>query len=161
MIVTIGGYKGTETRELSKLLALETGMKYIGEEEIEKRISGESEEERSEKRKEEIMREGEKEETIIEHVLSGLMLENAEAKVFLLSGKKMRARRISEKEGVEMDQAIERIEAMDKEIRDDYLKYYGVNLLDLKDYDLVLNVDKLDRESAVKIIKKYIEKIKK
>lgn len=161
VIVTIGGYKGTETRELSKLLALETGIKYVGEEEIEKRVSGESEEERGGKLKEEIIKEGEKEETIVEHLLGGLLLENADARVFLLSGKKMRARRIAEKEKIEMNEAVERIETMDKEIRDNYLRQYGVNLLELKNYDLVLNVDKLDRESTVKIIKKYIEKIKK
>ena len=42
MIITLTSYPGTETKELSKLLALQVGLRYFSAQEIKKRIAVET-----------------------------------------------------------------------------------------------------------------------
>ncbi|MFH1694990.1 MAG: hypothetical protein ABH850_01000 [Candidatus Micrarchaeota archaeon] len=42
MIITITSYPGTETKELSKLLALQVGLRYFSAQEIKKRLAVET-----------------------------------------------------------------------------------------------------------------------
>ena len=85
MIITITSYPGTETKELSKLLALQAGLRYFSANEIKKRIAIETnmpiekiqEEEFTEKIKQIIEQEAKKNDIIIDHTLAAWTINNA------------------------------------------------------------------------------------
>jgi predicted cytidylate kinase len=169
MIITITSYEGTETKELSKLLALQAGLRYFSANEIKKRIAVETgvptekikEEEFTEKIKQIIEGEAKKNDIIIDHALAAWTINNADLKVFLKSYKKTRAKKMSEKQKIPLKEAIEEIELKEREQEKSLLNNYGINIYDLQVYDLVINIDKLDQDSTIGIIKKYMEKMHK
>jgi len=169
MIITITSYPGTETKELSKLLALQAGLRYFSANEIKKRIAIETnmpiekiqEEEFTEKIKQIIEQEAKKNDIIIDHALAAWTINNADLKVFLKSYSKVRAKIMSEKEKIPMGDSMEQIELKEKEQEKNFLNNYGINIYDLQVYDLVINIDKLDQDRVIGIIKKYLEKMHK
>ncbi len=169
MIITVTSYPGTETKELSKLLALQVGLKYFSANEIKKRIAVETnlpiekikEEEFTEKIKQIIEGESKKNDIIIDHLLAAWTINNADLKVFLKSHNKARAKKMSEKKKIPVGNALDEIEMQEKEQERNFLNNYGINIYDLQVYDLVINSDKLDQDSVIGIIKKYLEKMHK
>lgn len=169
MIITITSFPGTETKELSKLLALQVGLRYFSANEIKKRIAVETnlpiekvkEEEFTEKIKQIIEQEAKKNDIIVDHTLGAWTINNADLKVFLKSYKKVRAKTISEKQKIPMGEALETIEMKEREQEKNFLNNYGINIYDLQVYDLVVNIDKLKQDSIIGIIKKYLEKMHK
>ena len=169
MIITITSYPGTETKELSKLLALQVGLRYFSAKEIKKRIAVETnlpiekikEEEFTEKIKQIIEQESKKNDIIIDHTLGAWTINNADLKVFLKSYKKVRAKKISEKQKIPLGDALEQVESEEREQEKSFLNNYGINIYDLQVYDLVINIDKLDLDNIIGIIKKYLEKMHK
>ncbi|MFH1664372.1 MAG: (d)CMP kinase [archaeon] len=169
MIITITSYPGTETKELSKLLALQTGLRYFSANEIKKRIAVETnlpiekiqEEDFTEKIKQIIEQEAKNNDIIIDHTLAAWIINNADLKVFLKAYKKTRAKKMSEKLKIPMGDSLEDIELKEKEQEKNFLNNYGINIYDLQVYDLMINTDKLDEESVIGIIKKYLEKMHK
>ena len=63
-----------------------------------------------------------------------------------------------QKQELSREEAVEVIERVDK-MRENYIqRYTGRSRYDLRNYDLVLNVDDLTEEDAVNLILKYIKK---
>ena len=60
-----------------------------------------------------------------------------------------------------MGEALESIEMKEREQEKNFLNNYGINIYDLQVYDLVLNIDKLEQDNIIGIIKKYLEKMHK
>ncbi|MFH1694991.1 MAG: cytidylate kinase family protein [Candidatus Micrarchaeota archaeon] len=81
--------------------------------------------------------------------------------MFLKSYKKVRAKTMSEKQKIPVGDALEEIELKEKEQEKSFLNNYGINIYDLQVYDLVINMDKLNQDSTIGIIKKYLEKMHK
>ncbi len=62
------------------------------------------------------------------------------------------------KQELTREQAVEVIERVDK-LRENYIqRYTGRSRYDLRNYDMVLNVDDLTEEDAVNLILKYVKK---
>jgi len=169
MIITIAALPGTESREISKMLALQSGMRCISSEEIKTRIAVElnlqkekiKEEEHSEKVKNLIMQEAKKGDAVIDHITGSWLAGNADLKIFLNSSKKSRAKMLSEKEKIPLSEALEKIELQEKDFARQTLNNYGVNVFELEGQDLVLNMDKLGKEGTIAVINKFMEKMKK
>ncbi len=68
---------------------------------------------------------------------------------------------MSEKEKIPVGEALEKIEMKEIEQEKSFLNNYGINIYDLQVYDLVINTDKLDQDSIIGLIKKYLEKMHK
>lgn len=69
-----------------------------------------------------------------------------------------RVHRVMDRQGLTEAEAAETIRKVD-EMRENYVKHYtGVSRYDVRNYDLVLNMDTLTEEDAVEIIMAYIEK---
>ncbi len=170
MIVAISGSYGIETKELSKLLALQFGLKYVSRKDIKMKLAVDSNQtveevnewKNAEKIKQIILGEAKKNDVIIDYPISSWILGNdASVKVFLQGSKKIKAKKIAEKEKIPLGEALEKLEVNEKAEANNVLDGFGINVYDLEIYDLIINVDKLSMDGVVELIKKYIEKMKK
>lgn len=78
--------------------------------------------------------------------------------IFITASKEHRIERVMKKQELTREQAVEVIERVDS-MRENYIqRYTGRSRYDLRNYDMVLNVDDLTEEDAVNLILKYIKK---
>lgn len=77
--------------------------------------------------------------------------------VFITASMEHRIARVMRKQGLTREQAVEVIERVDK-MRDNYIKRYtGKSRYDVRNYNLVINVDELTEEEAADLILSYIK----
>jgi len=169
MILTVTGLPGTDTKNLCKSLALQLGVKYLSKEKIIEKIArGKKEEieanalseEFVKKLKELVAKEGKQDHIILDWSVAAWVLNEAELKVFVLSKKKLRALELTRTKKLPFIEAKQEIEELEEEQRRDFLHLLGVNVHDLKGFDLVINSDKLDQESVLQVILKYLKNLK-
>jgi cytidylate kinase len=78
--------------------------------------------------------------------------------IFITASKEARVKRIMEKQGVSREDAIHVIETLD-EGRDNYVKRFtDLSRYDMRNYDLILDMDYLTEDEAVEKILAFIEK---
>lgn len=78
--------------------------------------------------------------------------------VFITASREHRVARVSRKQNLTAEQAALLIDKLDKD-RENYIKSYaGVSRYDLRNYQLVLNMDNLSEDDAVALILKFIGK---
>src|SRR3989338_9682605 len=106
MIVTISGLPGTDAREICKQIALEFNLQYVSLEQIGKGIALPGNAARVSEMLKAAMH---KKNCIVEHALSGIMLSNADAKIFLLSFRLNRAKMLSERAKIKFEDALRKI----------------------------------------------------
>lgn len=75
-------------------------------------------------------------------------------KVWLDVSEEIRARRISNREGIELQEALEHLKKRDADNRARYKKVYGIDILDHSKFDLVI---KVTYEKPDQIVEKIIE----
>lgn len=98
---------------------------------------------------------------ITDSIIAGKQLKNA-VKIFLNSARKARAKNISETEKITLPAALEKIEEEEKNISKTLSKagleseYFNV-----EEFDLVLNIDRLNEDSIITLVEKFLEKIQK
>ncbi|MEM0359813.1 MAG: cytidylate kinase family protein [Candidatus Diapherotrites archaeon] len=171
MILAITGLPGTDTRNLCKSLALQLGIKYLPKEKIlektleEKKGGGKKEEtelseEFVQKLRQAILAEAKQDHIIIDWGLATWVLNEADLKVFILSKQKNRAMEITKAKKIPFVEAKQELEEMEEEERKKLLHFLGVNIHDLKYFDLVINADKLEMEGITAIIMKFMKNFK-
>lgn len=80
--------------------------------------------------------------------------------VFITASMEHRIERVMRKQNLTREQAVEVIERVDK-MRDNYIKRYtGKSRYDVRNYNLVINVDELSEEEAADLILAYIKNTK-
>jgi cytidylate kinase len=80
--------------------------------------------------------------------------------VFITASMEHRIERVMRKQNLTREQAVEVIERVDK-MRDNYIKRYtGKTRYDVRNYQLVINVDDLTEEEAADVILAYIKNTK-
>lgn len=78
--------------------------------------------------------------------------------IFITASREHRIERVSRKQNLSPEQAGILIDKIDKD-RDNYIKSYaGVSRYDLRNYQLVINMDNLSEDDAVALILKFIGK---
>lgn len=78
--------------------------------------------------------------------------------VFITASKEHRVERVARKQGLTTEQAAILIDKIDRD-RENYIrKFAGMSRYDLRNYQLVLNMDNLTEDQAVDLILKYIGK---
>jgi cytidylate kinase len=79
-------------------------------------------------------------------------------KVWLKASKKVRARRMSERDGISIDKALRVVEVRDRENKDLYKKLYGYEFEeDLKVFHLVIDTENMEPEAVARVIITYAE----
>ncbi|PIU21833.1 MAG: hypothetical protein COT15_00205 [Candidatus Diapherotrites archaeon CG08_land_8_20_14_0_20_34_12] len=172
MIITITGWPGTNTRNICKLLALQLGLRYLTEEKIKEDIVKEHnilpEELDSKLGKEEFIeavnntfKKQTGENIITDYALASWLVNSAELKVFLESKENNRVKRMVISQEMPLIVAKNMIRTEEDERKKKYLYEYGINIFDMQNFDIVINIDKLDNDGIIALIKKYLEKMKK
>ncbi len=168
MILTVTGQPGTNTRNLCKILALQLGIKYLPREKIIEKIASEEKRSKEEteasaleegfvkKLKELVAKESRQDHVILDWGVAAWVLSEADLRVFVLSKKKSRAKELTRMKKMPFIEAKKEIEERDEEERKSLLAL-GVNVHDLKTFDLVINADKLDAEGIPPVILKYLK----
>ncbi|MCX6801755.1 MAG: cytidylate kinase family protein [Candidatus Diapherotrites archaeon] len=169
MILTVTGLPGTDTRNLCKSLSLQLGIKYLPKETIIEKISAEEKKDREkaeadvlseefvQKLRAFILNEAKQDHLIVDWGLATWLMNEADLKVFVLSKEKNRALEMTRVKKVPFVEAKQEMEKMEEEERKNLLHLLGVNVHDLKYFDLVINADKLDMEGITGIIMKFMK----
>jgi cytidylate kinase len=85
------------------------------------------------------------------------LLEQADLSVYLYASAKIRARRISRREGTQWRQSLQDIEVRDSRDRNRYLKLYGMDIDNYDFADLVVNTEQGDQFYVVDRIVEALE----
>lgn len=172
MIICLSGLPGTNTADISKLLALQLGIKYLPKDTIIKKISKLSKkalqeveqevasEEFVEMLRELLLSEAKKDHVIIDWPLACWVMSEAELKVFLYSAPKQRAEKVIKKEKVPLSDARQKISEEEQKLRQNMFKLLGINIYDVKNFDLAVNVDKVGMEGTASVIIRYLKNAK-
>ncbi len=173
MIICLSGLPGSNTSSISKSLALQLGMKYMPKEVILKKIASQVKKDIAEleqeiasetfvkKLRELILKEAKNNNVILDWPLACWVMNEAELKVFLYSSAKRRAEKVVKREKLPFSDAKERIEKEEKELRQNMLKLLGIDIYDVKNFDLAINLDKVDLEGAASTIIRYLKNLRK
>ena len=167
MIITISGLPGSGTSTVAELLSEKTGMEIISSGEVfremarDRAMSLESfsdlaeENEEIDRKLDDRMIEKAEEGRILEGRLTGHLLDSSDDeayKVWLEAPLDVRVKRITDREGEEIEEVKVKVKKREKSERKRYQDYYGIDLLDTSIYDLVLDSDKHSPEEIVKKI---------
>lgn len=175
MIISLSTYPGTKTREIAKLIALYSGMRYVSRDvlmtklayELEKNVEEAEEELRNNEEivsrfKKIVTEEVNKKDVIIDDFSAAWNNENKiDLRVFLKTSKSFRAEELSRKEKIPFGEAMKIIEDKEKEMSLFYLKHFRINIYDWNIYDIVLNTEKLDLYKTVNMLSKAMGSMKK
>jgi hypothetical protein len=81
------------------------------------------------------------------------------AKVLVCGSAEIRAERLTKEEALTLDQALKLVAESDQERANFFRRIYHVDLLNAASYDLVLNTDQINIESAVRVVSVFTEGI--
>lgn len=92
------------------------------------------------------------------HLVGWVVGDIADLKIYLTASLMVRAKRISARDGVNLDVAFNQILIRENTQRNRFIKFYGYDPDDLSVFDLVVNTDNLGVQETFEIIKRFIEK---
>ena len=167
--IAISGPPGSGTTTVAKLLAQKLGLKYANAGIIFRQLAKEYTMDviqfqdfvsknpeidyEIDKRSAELLKEGG---YIVEGRLSAHMAVKHHVKgvlkVYLNAPLEVRAQRLSKREGISFEEALNEIKIREQKERDRYLKIYNIDVNDLSIYDVVLNTEFLLPEDIADII---------
>jgi cytidylate kinase len=183
MKIVITGLTGSGKSTLGRRLARELGLRYIsggdllkqimageramhagwweteeGERAMERRRKQEEYDREVDRRLLEIM---EREENVLvdSWTVSYLYKKEDAVKIYLKADVKERARRVSRRDGISVEEAVEAIKRKDETSIELYKRLYGFRLdEDLTPFNLVLDTTKLDEEDAFNLVLMYVRR---
>jgi cytidylate kinase len=172
MIITVSGAPGTGTTTLARSLAVEIGMRWVNSGDLFRKIASDKnisikDFNRQAERGPEIdyliddaqkalAKEGP---GIFEGRLSGHLL-NADLKVLLKAGLKVRADRIANRESKLLEDSIQETRAREESEARRYKKYYNIDMGDFSIYDLVVDTGKFNERTTLGIVLAAVRSLK-
>ncbi len=174
MRITISGLPGSGTTTVARLLSAELSMELISAGEMFRQLAADrqlhlaqfsklAEEEDNfdrwidDKQREEGMK---RDNVIIEGRLSGLLLPNAELKVWLKAPEPVRAMRIAAREHITYEAALTAMRERERSERTRYMRYYGLDMDDLTGYDLIIDSSRWGERDIVAMIRLAKERVR-
>ncbi|MCD6478400.1 MAG: cytidylate kinase family protein [Candidatus Diapherotrites archaeon] len=171
MIIALSSLPGSGVEDISKLLALQLGIKYLPKETILKKMAKKhrksvqeiesllTSEKFIEELRELINKEAKSTHVIIDWPLACWVASDS-MKVFLYMTQKSRANVITKKAKIPLSDAKEKLRKEDDELKQNILSLLGINIYDVKNFDLAMNMDKIGIEGAASVIMRYLKNIK-
>ncbi|WP_188603054.1 (d)CMP kinase [Vulcanisaeta souniana] len=106
---------------------------------------------------EESIREARKGNVVIEgHLAAWLLRDLADVRIYLKADTKVRAQRLSARDGKPATEAISEIRIREESNRRRYLTIYGIDINDLSPFDLVIDTTYIDADQVVDLVYKYV-----
>jgi cytidylate kinase len=170
LVIAISGYHGSGRTTHAKRLAETFGLRYVSSGTIFRQMADEkglSLEEMSkltdenpefdklidERAKEESRKGG----VVVDATLSCWVCQDPNLRIFLTTPFKARIERIAKREGIGFKEAKDETIVRAESERERFMTYYGVDIMDLSVYDLVLNTDLFDPDGTARILKRFVE----
>ena len=91
----------------------------------------------------------------------GPWIVNADYRIWINAPSEVRAERLAKREGSSVKEALEHIQKRDADNRARYLKLYGIDILEHKGFDLILNSEKNTPQKMVELALNALKKDKK
>ncbi|MEM0173826.1 MAG: AAA family ATPase [Sulfolobaceae archaeon] len=94
---------------------------------------------------------------IVESHIAGWILNDvADVKVYLYAPFYIRAKRISERDKISLQRAMEEIVAREYSHYTRFKKYYGIDILDVSNFDLIINTENLNLNAIIDLLVSFI-----
>ncbi len=171
MIIALAAYPGSDIERISKLLALQLGIKYLSRDRIMDLLSEKLSVERE--KIPEMLRNGKAYDALAEllkreakntHIvidwLPAIWSSNASIKVFIYRSLKKRALERVKSEKIPLCDAENKLKK-EHDMLQEILRGSGIEKIDdIKHYELAINADKLDAEGITSVIIRYIKNMR-
>jgi len=173
LVIAISGTPGSGKSTCAKILAKKYGLRYISAGRLfreiarEKGISVEELHKLAEKDYEidkyvdsRSIEEAKKGNVVIEgHLTAWILKDIADVKIFLKASLEERAKRVSQRDKIPIDKALEEISFREKSNKERFKKIYNIDVNDLSIFDLVIDTTRISPDTVVKIISMYINSL--
>jgi len=173
LVIAVSGLPGSGKTTLAKLLARNLGLKYISLGMIFREIAKErglSIEELSKLAESDASidylidgkarEEAKKGCTVIDgHISAWILKDLAHLRIVVTAPLSTRAKRIAMRDGKSIDEAMREVKLREDSERRRYKKFYGINIDDLSDVDLVINTEKFNVDETLEIALKAVEMV--
>jgi len=93
------------------------------------------------------------------HIAGWLFKQLVDLTVYLNAPLEIRAKRISLRDGISEDDALVQIMKRERSHKERFLRYYGIDIFDLTNFDLVINTQYLKPNDVADLIITFIKKI--
>ncbi len=168
--ITVGGLPGSGKSTFAKLLAQKLGLEYLSAGEVFRRLASDSgmdleafsrraEEDHEIDRKIDEMQAqmASGRDVVVDSRLSAWMIEGPDLRVYLVAEFEERARRVADRDGLSMEEAIRRVSEREKSERLRYKEIYDIDMGSMEVYDLVINSGTYLPEEIVAIARTALE----
>uniref|UniRef100_A0A7C4NNY8 Cytidylate kinase n=1 Tax=Staphylothermus marinus TaxID=2280 RepID=A0A7C4NNY8_STAMA len=92
------------------------------------------------------------------HITAWIVGDLADVRIYLTASLLTRAYRISKRDGIPLDRAVREILVRENIQRTRFIKFYGIDPLDLSIFNLVINSDNMGIEETFETIRVFLEK---
>jgi len=166
MIVTISGLPGSGTTTIAKIVASRFKLRLISAGNTFREMAAERNMTLSEfgklaesdveidraidQRQAQIAKD--EDDILAEGRLSGLMVKNADLKIWLKTPIEVRCKRIAKRDNISLERAMRETKERERSEAKRYLEHYGINIDDLEPYDLIVDSSKWDSNGVAEII---------
>jgi len=95
---------------------------------------------------------------VVESHIAGWLFHNySDLTVYLTASLHTRAQRVAKRDNMSEAEALDQIIKREESHRDRFLRYYGIDMLDLSVFDLVINTENITPPSIVNVIVEYLK----
>lgn len=173
LVIAISGPPGSGKSTLASAIARRLGLRYHSTGAIFRRIAAEkgvsveeldriAEKDPSidlaidNKAKEEAMRGN----VVVEgHIATWMVKDYADLLVYVTAPIETRAKRVAARDGISIEEARRRIEIREESMRRRFKNLYSIDISDLSIHDIIINTERIDVDTMVKIVLTAIEEI--
>jgi cytidylate kinase len=93
------------------------------------------------------------------HIATWMVKEYADLLVYVTAPIETRAKRIAARDGISIEEARRRIEIREESMRRRFKNLYSIDISDLSIHDIIINTERIDVDTMVKIVLTAIEEI--
>ncbi|MGC8974795.1 MAG: (d)CMP kinase [Thermoprotei archaeon] len=91
------------------------------------------------------------------HIAGWILKDIAHMRIYLTAPEDLRARRIAERDNKSYEDALKELQLREESEKKRFKTYYGIDIKDLSNFDLVINTASFNAEEVFEISKKAIE----
>jgi cytidylate kinase len=170
IIIVIGGLHGTGKSTCAKLLAERLGLRYVSAGEIFRAVAkkkGMTIEEFSnyaEKHHEidrdvdsRVIQASKEGNVVLEGQIAANLVEAPDLRIFLTAPENVRIDRLSSRDGKNREESLRETRIRETSERKRYMETYGIDVADLKNYNLIIDTSKWSAQSVTRIIQSAVD----
>jgi cytidylate kinase len=173
-VITVGGLPGSGKSTFARLLAEDMGLRYLSAgqvfremarergmelREFSKHAEGDHDiDRRIEEMQVEKSRGGD---VVVDSRLSAWVVENPDLRIYLSVGRPERARRVAQRDGIPMEQAINLVSEREMSERKRYKEIYDIDVTDIGVYDIIINSGTFLPDEILKIARTALDLVMK